>query len=139
MEKSRLPRWLSRLPVAWSTLIFPVVTLIFGTFFSCRLNNLEKYQTVASYLNTLTDAGSPIYLKSLSRSKIWLHGVSPDGEPSGYSLPSPLKRAEIAVFRRLGYIRPRMNSRAGRRWMRNLDLLRLRAGLPGTSGQTSAT
>src|SRR5712692_4032093 len=64
-------------------------------------------------------------LGRLSRSKIWLHGVSPDGKPSGYSLPSPLKRAEIAVFRRLGYISPRIHSRAKRRWTRNLDLLRL--------------
>src|SRR5713101_1430369 len=64
-------------------------------------------------------------MPSISRSKIWLHGVSPDGKPSGYSLPSPLKRAEIAVFRRLGYISPRIHSRAKRRWTRNLDLLSL--------------
>src|SRR6266849_3724873 len=82
--------------------------------------------TIARFLPCGAKAGfRHANYSSLSRSKIWLHGVSPDGEPSGYSLPSPLKRAEIAVFRRLGYIRPRMNSRAGRRWMRNLDLLRL--------------
>src|SRR5712692_261579 len=69
-------------------------------------------------------------LGRLSRSKIWLHGVSPDGKPSGYSLPSPLKRAEIAVFRRLGYISPRIHSRAKRRWTRNLDLLRLAVSHP---------
>jgi len=60
----------------------------------------------------------------LSRSKFWLPGVSPDGSPSGYSLQEgPLKRAEIAVLRRLGYIRPRTRSRARRRWVWNLHLL----------------
>src|SRR2546426_11475269 len=52
---------------------------------------------------------------NLSRSKIGLHGISPDGEPAGYSLPSPLKRAERAVLRRLDYISPRIHSRAKRR------------------------
>src|SRR5213594_4078911 len=60
------------------------------------------------------DAISKLFLR-LSRSKIGLHGISPDGEPSGYSLPSPLKRAERAVLRRLDYISPRIHSRAKRR------------------------
>ena len=67
-------------------------------------------------------------MHSLSRSKIWLHSVSPDGEPSGYSLPSPLKRAEIAVFRRLGYLSPQIRSQTWRRrWIEIMGLLKLSA------------
>src|ERR1043166_5881654 len=59
---------------------------------------------------------------SLSRCKIWLHRVSPDGEPSGYHLPSPLKRAVRAVLRRLGYLSPPIHSRARLRWTRENTL-----------------